>query len=541
MQKRKSGVISKFLLITLCSASWLLAGCDRASNASAGISASKGEVSLALLDWLVIAAYLLSMLGIGFYYSRKNKNENDFFLGGGKMNPIALGLSLFASVTSSLSYIGWPGEIIKYGPVMFAGVISFPFIYFVVGWFLIPMFKKMNVTSAYEILEIKLGVSIRILATFFFLTLRFLWMATIIYVSVDIVILSLLHIDHSYGLVIGACLMLVTIVYTSLGGLKAVVLTDVVQAFILLGGAFITIIAVSIHFGSLVSWLPHSWLPQWGELKLGVDPQDRSAIGGAILMTFVWYVASSGSDQMTVQRFLASEDVKSARKTFGVSLVTGFIGMALLSLVGFAMIAYFTANPQYIAVGKTIATDADMLFPKFIVMGLPVGVSGLLVAGIIAAAMSSLSSGLNSTATVISEDIIKRFRKNDKKTVGNLNQARNLSLFVGVLTLLLSIAIPYVKGNLIDITIKVVNLFVSPLFVLFFMALFVPFATARGTFIGGIAATLIAIAVAFFGFLRIEVFFITIVSLFVGIVAGVVCSFVDHKIIGNQETAFNRV
>lgn len=514
-------------------------GCKTIStNSAAGDPAP--IVYLSILDWSVIAAYLLSMLGIGYYYSRQNKSEKDFFLGGGKMNPIALGLSLFATVTSSLSYIGWPGEIIKYGPVMLAGVISFPFIHYVVGWFLIPRLKSINVTSANEILEIKLGISIRMLATFFFLSLRFLWMATIIYVSVNVVILSLFHIDSSYGLLIGAILMLITIVYTSMGGLKAVVITDVVQAFILLGGALITIVAVSIHFGSVSSWLPHKWLPQWGELKLGVHPQDRSSIGSAVLMTFIWYVASSGSDQMTVQRFLASKDIRSARRTFGVSLITGFIGMVLLSLVGFAMIAYFTANPQYLTSAKSINDDSDMLFPRFIVFGLPSGVSGLVVAGIIAAAMSSLSSGLNSTATVISEDIFKRFGFGSKRPRNDLKQARNLSLFVGVLTLLLSIAIPYVKGNLIDLSIKVVNLFVSPLFVLFFMALFVPFATARGTFIAGVASTLIAIAIAFFGFMGIEVFFIIIVSLFTGIVAGVVCSYIDHKVFGNQQTAFNR-
>lgn len=456
------------------------------------------------------------------------------------MNPIALGLSLFATVTSSISYLAWPGETITYGPVILSGTICFPLVYYVVGWFLIPKFKKMNVTSAYEILEINLGLSIRMLATFFFLSLRFLWMATIIYVSVDVVILSLFSIDPSYRLLIAATLMIVTITYTFMGGIKGVVLTDVVQAIILLGGALIVIFVVSIHLGSFISWLPDHWLPQWGELKLGIHPQDRSSIGSAILMTFIWYVATSGSDQMTIQRFLASEDVQSARRTFGVSLITGFLGLILLSLVGFAMISYFTANPQYLSEGKTLNEEADILFPKFIMLGLPDGISGLLVAGIISAAMSSLSSGINSTATVISEDILKRFKPKSLEPVNELKQAKGLSLFAGVVALLLSIAIPYVEGNLIDLSIKVVNLFVSPLFVLFFMALFIPFATARGTFIGGIASTLIAVAIAFFGFLGIEIFFIIIISLLTGIIVGVIFSYLDHKVFGNQETASTR-
>src|SRR5699024_4114003 len=132
--------------------------------------------------------YLVSMLLIGWYFSLKNKDPADYFLGGGDMNPFTVGLSLFASLLSSLSYLAYPGEMIKYGPVIFVGVLAMPFVYYVVGWFLIPRFMEMNVTSAYEFLEQRLGLSIRMLATFFFLSLRLLWMATIIYITVNIAI-----------------------------------------------------------------------------------------------------------------------------------------------------------------------------------------------------------------------------------------------------------------------------------------------------------------------------------------------------------------
>jgi SSS family solute:Na+ symporter len=155
--------------------------------------------------------------------------------------------------------------------------------------------------------------------------------------------------------------------------------------------------------------------------------------------------------------------------------------------------------------------------------------------------MSSLSSGLSATSSVISEDLIKRFSgKSKPKKTDQLNRIRILSLFVGIFTLALSLLISKVEGNLYDIIVKVVNLFVSPLFVLFFMALFIPFATARGVFIGGIVSIGIAIAVAFYQFMGIEVLFITPASLFSGIAAGVVFSYLDHKVLGNQETARKR-
>jgi SSS family solute:Na+ symporter len=198
------------------------------------------------------------------------------------------------------------------------------------------------------------------------------------------------------------------------------------------------------------------------------------------------------------------------------------------------------ANPHYLAEGKNLSSQADLLFPKFILVGFPIGISGLLAAGILAAAMSSLSSGLNSSSSVISEDIIKRLMPNAQNPTNELKQVRQLSFFVGVLTLFLSIGVSYVEGNLLGLIMKVVNLFVSPLFVLFFLAFFVPFATARGTFIGGIASVIVAIAIAFFNFLGIEVLFIIPTALFSGIIIGTLCSFIDHKVLGNQETASNR-
>lgn len=493
------------------------------------------EYSLAIGDWMVVIFYLLGMVGIGYYFSRKNKNAKDYYLGGGKMNPVAVGLSLFATLLSSLSYLSYPGEMVKYGPVIFSGVLVFPLVYYVVGWFLIPKFMKLRVTSAYEILEINLGVSIRLLATFFFLSLRFLWMGTIIFITVNTAILSIFGFDPSYTLLISVILMGITIFYTTMGGLKAVVFTDVIQSGVLIGGALLTLAVVSWQFGSFTAWVPQDWLPHWGEFKVGLDARERLTIANALLTTFVWYVASSGSDQMSIQRFLATENIHTARKTFGVSLITTFVVQVLLGLVGLAVLAYFTAFPHYLGSGESVTSQADKLFPKFILVGLPVGISGLVAAGILAAAMSSLSSGLNSTSSVISEDLLKRFTKKYKAPKNQLQSIRNLSLFVGILALGLSVMISRVEGNLYDIIVKVVNLFVSPLFVLFFMALFVPFATARGTFWAGIGSVVMAVAVAFYKVFGIEVLFIMPVSLLVGVLLGVILSWIDHRIFGNPE------
>lgn len=499
-----------------------------ASNAILRID-RRQKYSLTRIDWGVIALYGIGMLFVGWYYSRKTKNTEDYLLGGRKMKPMAVGLSLFATMISSLSYLSYPGEMIKNGPALFIGMLIFPLVYYIVGWFLIPRFMEMKVTSAYELLEQKLGLSVRMLAVFFFLTLRVLWMATILYITINTALVTIVDVSPSYTPYISILLMLLTILYTSIGGFKAVVATDVIQSVVLWGGAFFTIVVIILHFHSFTSWLPDHYLEHWGPLKWGIDVRERSTVGNAIIMLFVWFICTNGSDQMAVQRYLSTKDVHAARRTFGISLIATTVVKIFLAIVGLAMLAYFLSNPHFLSDGQTLTEQADNLFPKFILVGLPIGISGLVASGIFAAAMSSLSSGLNSSSSVINEDILKRLVPR-LISVNPLKQVKKISVFVGIVAILISLTIGNVQGNLLDVVIKVVNLFVAPLFVLFFMAIFVPFATSKGTVIGGLISVAMAVAAAFWEFMGITVLLIMPVALISGVITGVVAS-VTEKVI----------
>lgn len=483
---------------------------------------------LTVLDWVVLVTYAMLMLFIGWFYSRKNKTKDDYLLGGRQMHPTAVGISLFATLMSTLSYLTYPGEMIKHGPIIFTGLLAFPLIYYVAGWWLIPRIMATKVTSAYEILETKLGISIRLLATFLFLSLRLLWMATIIYVTVDVALLSVVQFDRAYIPVIGIIITLITIVYTSMGGLRAVVITDVVQSMIFLSGAVLSIIVASYHLDSFSAIFPASWPEHWDTLRLGFDPQERTTLGNAVLVLFVWYICTTGSDQMAVQRYLSTKDLRTARKSFRISLLSNLIAYFLLALVGLSMLAWFAQNDEYLLPGRTLTEQADTLFPRFILMALPSGISGLVIAGLLAAAMSSLSSGLNSVSSVVAEDLLKRFRAGKKVVADPLKQVKRLSYFTGAVVMGLSFFIGEVSGNLLDVLMKVVNLFVAPLFVLFFMALFVRFATERGTFAGGVTAILVAVAIAFYNIFGITVLWIMPSSLAAGIVSGMIFSIIDR-------------
>jgi len=442
---------------------------------------------LSWLDWSVMGLYGAGMLAVGCFYSFRTSTSDEYLLGGRRMSPWMVGLSLFATLCSTISYLSTPGEIIQHGPMFLMSVAAYPVITMVVGWWLIPYFMRLPVTSAYEILETRLGLGVRMLGATFFLAMRLLWMAVILNVTTKVVLLPLLGLNPSHGPMICAILGLSTVIYSSMGGIRAVVMTDVIQTFILLGGALVSLGLITWSLGGVSGWWPTAWAANWDPPALGFDPSARMSVIGIIMSTFFWYVCTAGSDQMAIQRYLSTRDVRAARRMFGISMVSGVVVMVLLSFLGMALLAWFQAHPEQLGEHQTVARSGDQLFPRFILASLPEGASGLVIAGLLAAAMSSLSSGLSSSCAVLSVDYFDRFSSHRLTPAGEVRRARLISWAIGFTVVLLSSVVGMVQGNVLDLAYKVVNLLVAPLFGLFFMALFVRWATSFGTFAGAVS------------------------------------------------------
>lgn len=466
-------------------------------------TASQSAPGLHFVDFSIIALYAVSMLLIGWHFSRKAKTTEDYLLGGRAMKPWSVGLSLFATLLSAISFLAVPGEIIQHGPVFLCSLLAYPIVLFVVGYWLIPFFMKLKVTSAYEILENKLGLSVRMTGSIIFLLTRLCWMALIIYLSATKVIVPIMGWSPDKTPLVCAALGVITVIYTSMGGLRAVVLTDVIQTFILISGAILTIVMVSVKMNGIMPWWPTHWVPAWDEQPLfSLNPHVRITIIGSVLMEFLWWLCTAGSDQMAIQRYLATRDAKSARRAFFLSMITGGAVISLLGVLGLALLGFFSTHPQLLPSGMTLSKDGDKLFPHFIVNMLPVGVSGLVISALIAASMSSLSSGVNSACSVITVDFLDRFRKNkETNETRHIKNARIISVVVGIMVVLLSIFMGKVPGNILEVTSKTNGLFVGPLFGLFFMAMFVPFATSFGTIWGAIYGFVAAAGIAYWDLL----------------------------------------
>ena len=491
---------------------------------------------MALIDWSVVVAYFVVMLAIGWYYSRQKQSAEDYALGGRKINPIMAGLSLFSTLASTLTYLATPSEIIGHGPMLLANIAAFPFIWLIVGWLLIPYLMKLPVTSAYEILEKRLGTRIRMAGATLFVLLRLGWMSAILYASSSVVLIPLLQLDDSMTPLVCAILGIITIVYSSEGGMKAVVVTDALQAIMMLAGAGATVLVISSQLGGISEIFPKSLPTHWDPIVWGFDIKARIAFLPYMLSVLLWYVCTNGSDQMSIQRFLSTRDAPTARRTLAVSLTSDTIVASLLAMTGLALLSYYTKFPEQLPAGLTTAGNADRIFPIFIQQGMPFGISGLVVAAILAAAMSSLSSGLNSTSVVIERDFLQRWLRrhsgqqsdsvvpDPEESLRSVARMKKLTVVIGVLAILLSIGNMFIQGNLLERCNKVVNLLTAPIFVLFFLALFIPWANAAGAWCSLIASIGVAILVAYGHIEGLSPFWMTPVSLAVGIVVGVVVS-----------------
>ncbi|HEV8132703.1 MAG TPA: hypothetical protein VGQ81_15760 [Acidobacteriota bacterium] len=488
---------------------------------------------LGRLDWGVMALYGISMLGIGWYASRKQKSTEEYFVGSRNMKPFTIGISLFATLMSSISYLAHPGEMIKHGPVFLCGLAASPIVYLVVGYALIPFLMRLPVTSAYEILEGRLGIEIRLLGSMIFILTRLVWMALMTYVTARLMVVLLDWGLESLPYVMVAA-GLITVVYTAMGGLRGVVITDVVQFFILFGGGILPIVLITYRMGGVGAWFPTSWAPNWDvQPFFSLNPWVRATVVGSVLNSLAFWICTGGSDQMAIQRYLATRDAKAGRRAFLTNMIASVFVTVVLALVGFALLGFFRANPQFIADGQSLIADADYLFPQFIANHLAFGMAGLVVSGIFAAAMSSLSSGINSVSTVFIVDFLDRFRRRKETERHQVSVARWLSFGIGLIVVLISLVIDKIPGNLQEISAKTGVVFMVPLFILFYMALFIRYSTPFGTAFAALYSFFAAALVAFWDVITgqppLSFQWISIVSLLVGLISGPLLSLIPIR------------
>ena len=457
---------------------------------------------LSLLDFIVIAAYLLGLSLVGFYFSKRQTSEVAYFLGNRRLPWPIVGVSVMASLISTLTYLSLPGEMIAHGPGYFYSVIALILVIPLVTRVIIPALRQLPVTTVYEYFGRRYGPVTRSVSAVVYIFSRLLWVSLIIYTASFAVHEMTAWDIRVIVLVIGG----VTTVYTTVGGMTAVVWTDCVQGVLLLAGA----VFVPVYIALLTNSDPSVWwstFSQAGRAEAPVFSWDitvRITIVGMVLSDFVWNACTHGADQIAAQRYLSTTSVESARRSVWMFTATVVALVLLLGLVGLALFyfEYQQAGAPLPTFADEVAARADSAFPRFIAEQLPRGVSGLLLAAILSAAMSSLSSAINSICTVIITDFVHR---NREQATGeqNMKLVKITAFSIGVLGIAAALVVSAVmqseagRWNLVEMIARLNGLFVAPLGVLFLAGVLLRRVSAPAALAGFVAGSLCSILVAF--------------------------------------------
>ena len=372
------------------------------------------------VDYLIIIVYLLAIACIGIFSGGKQLTVKDYFLGNSRVKWWIAAFAIVAAETSTLTFISIPGLAFKTNLNFLQLVLGYIVGRVLVAYVLLPAYFRGELSTAYSFLETRFGSGTRRYASVVFLVTRTLADGVRLYATA-IPLKLLLDIDYPLAILIIAG---ITLVYAITGGVKGIVLVDAFQMFIYIGGA---LLAGGFLVFKFIPWETVDYNVINEKLSVinfgfqnglsGFFSQPYTLIGGIVGGAFL-SMASHGSDQFIVQRLLATGKLDSAKKAVITSGILVFIQFALFLLLGVGLYAYFGDLP----------VKGDEIFPKFIIEDLPPGVTGLIIAGLVAAAMSTLAGSVSSLSSSTSFDLLSNFQmKFDEKK--KLILSRYLTVF----------------------------------------------------------------------------------------------------------------
>ncbi len=425
-------------------------------------------------DYTVLALYFAALVGMGFYFSRRERSTEDFFLGGRRVPWWAAGLSIYGTQLSAITFMAIPAKSFATDWVFSLGHATILMAAPVVVGFYLPHFRRLKVASAYEYLELRFNRAVRLLGSGSYLLFQLGRMGIVLF-------LPALALSAVTGIDVNLCILVMGVlatVYATLGGIEAVIWTDVLQVVVLLGGALLSlaIIFLRVEPGAFEATVDA------GKLHLAdLDWSVASAgLWVVIVGNFFFSLVSYTSDQSVIQRYMTTADEKEAARSVWTNGLMAIPSAAIFFGLGTALWAFYRSHPERLSLGGR----TDDVFPWFIAGEMPAGVSGLVIAGLFAAAMSSLDSSMNSMATAVTTDFypLARPRSGDRE---RLRVARALTALFGVGGTGSALYLASLNStSMFDQYLKVIGLFGGGLAALFAAGIFTRRANGPGVLIG---------------------------------------------------------
>jgi len=437
--------------------------------------------SFGTVNYVVLFGYLAAMVGVGVYFTNKNKSTDDFFRGGKQIVWWAAGCSIFATMLSSLTFTGIPSKAFAQDMVYMVGNMMIPIVAVLAVYVALPFYRQIDATSAYEYLEKRFSLPVRLFGSASFTLFHIFRMAVVMSLT-GLALSATTPLTPAQSVLLMGVL---SIIYCTMGGIEAVIWTDTIQTFVLMGGALLAMILLIAGVdGGIGGFIETAGAA--GKFRIANFNWDitsaQIALWVIILGAIGQNVSSYTADQAVVQRYMTTSSRKLAAKSIWTNAVLAIPASLLFFGIGAALFAFYSSHPERL--DPTIATD--QIFPLFIANEMPIGIAGLIVAGVFAAAQSTVSTSMNSTATTIVTDFMRPFNA-CKTEKAYLNSARFFTFLMGVLGTLLGLVFvnPEIK-SLFDAFIKVIGLFMGVLGGLFVLGVATRRAHGRGAFVGAL-------------------------------------------------------
>ncbi len=449
--------------------------------------ASIASHRLLLPDQLVVVVYLLGIVGLGAYFLRRSGTVEGFSVGSRSMPGWALGLSILGTYLSSITFLAYAGDAYRTNWSRFVFSLTIPLVCFVATFVFVPLYRRKLRISAYQYFEERFRPWARSYAALSLVLLQLGRVGAVLY-YVAIALSQFVGMDvHLIILSLGVAVT----IYTVLGGIEGVVWTDVIQVFVLLGGALacvgILLFEMPGGAGKIFSLGSASGKFGLGGWSLNLALPTFSVI---FIYGIIENLKNFGVDQNYIQRYLAARSDREAKKALWTGGLIYVPVSALFLFIGTALFAYYSLHSGKLPAELQDPANADRIFPFFIVTQLPVGVRGLLIAAILAAAMSSIDSSLNSSATVCVIDFYRRYLRREAGDRRALLAMRIVTVALGILGTAAALAMTKAKSAL-DLWWQLSAIFGGGMLGLFLLGLLVK----RAGHISALSGVIVSIAV----------------------------------------------
>ncbi len=398
-------------------------------------------MSLSFADSFTLIIYLSLVLFIGLYFAKKNTSTEEYFVGGRSFSGWVIGLSLVGTSISSITFLAYPGDAYKTAWLRYLPNLMLPIAVYISAYVFLPFFRRGNTITAYQYLEDRFGPSIRVYGALTFILGQLVRISLILYL-LSLLIHELTGLSAQNSIIIGGIFVAF---YTIIGGIDAVIWTDVLQTIVLVIGGVVCLAVIIIQlpdgFEQIIRIATEHGKLAFAELREGqlipiewsFSFQDKTGTMLLLLGLTAWLTEYS-ANQNTVQRFCASKSDAEARKAMFVCAFSSLPIWAFYMFLGTSLYVFFQVFPTETATQILNGEQkAEQILPYFINNYLPSGVAGIVIAAALAAAMSSLDSSINAISTVSIVDIYQRFSKVEKTDQHYLMIAKLIAMMVSII------------------------------------------------------------------------------------------------------------